>query len=318
MLCLWKKFNDSIFGHTVTIETDHQPRVSIFNKPIHASPVRLQRMLLQLKKYDIVLIHKRGQDMHLADTVARAPQKTCEDPPSPDDDFVVMTVSFIHSSCMEDLVAHTAADSTLRLLTSVIKRGWPDKHYNVPLSVRPFFAVRDELVLQEGIVLKGHKWSLLLCTTSILTLSTQGTQALKPPSYGQEACFTGLVWLNTSPRWWRPVHCATAWHLTNKSNHFFHIWFLHSRGLQWQLSYLIGMASSTWYSSIRIQDGLTLIFLAAPLLAWWFRSYLAIFQSTDLQVYCYLTTAVNLPANTSGNLLHAGIFATLPVALNIQ
>lgn len=90
-----KRFNDVIFGHTVTIETDHQPLVSIFNKPIHASPGLLQWMLLQLQKYDIALTYKRGKDMHLANTLSCALRKTCEVPPSPDDDFVVMTVSFI-------------------------------------------------------------------------------------------------------------------------------------------------------------------------------------------------------------------------------
>lgn len=68
-----------------------------------------------------------------------------------------MTVSFIPLSCVEDLVAHPAADSTLRSFASVIKCSRPDKHFNVPLPVRPFFAIRDELVLQDGIIVKGHK-----------------------------------------------------------------------------------------------------------------------------------------------------------------
>lgn len=48
------KFKDFIFGKTFTVETDHQPLVTILNKPIHAAPARLQRMMMQLHR-----IHER-------------------------------------------------------------------------------------------------------------------------------------------------------------------------------------------------------------------------------------------------------------------
>ncbi|KAL8573729.1 hypothetical protein ACOMHN_019003 [Nucella lapillus] len=47
-----KKFNDFVYGRKVTIETDHKPLISIVQKPLHAAPARLQRMLLQLQSYN--------------------------------------------------------------------------------------------------------------------------------------------------------------------------------------------------------------------------------------------------------------------------
>ena len=44
------KFEGYIVGRDVTIETDHKPLESIIKKPLHASPLRLQRMLVQLQK----------------------------------------------------------------------------------------------------------------------------------------------------------------------------------------------------------------------------------------------------------------------------
>lgn len=142
-------------------------------------------------KYDIVLTYKHGRNVHLADTLSWAPRAG---PSSPDVDFIVMTVSFIPSSCVEDLVAQTAADSTLRSLTSVIKRGWPDKHYNVLLPVRPFFTLRGELVLQDGIIIKGHKTVVpALLHSKYFNAVHAGHQALKSPSYRQETFFTGMA-----------------------------------------------------------------------------------------------------------------------------
>lgn len=45
----------------------------------------------------------------------------------------------------------------LQTLSSIIKTGWPDKQSDTPTEVQPFFLVRDELVVQNGVVVKGHK-----------------------------------------------------------------------------------------------------------------------------------------------------------------
>ena len=63
-----KKFDHYIFGHPeVTIQTDHQPLISCFNRALHVNPKRLQRMLLTLQKYNLNVKYVRGKSNCLAD-----------------------------------------------------------------------------------------------------------------------------------------------------------------------------------------------------------------------------------------------------------
>ena len=70
------KFHDYIYGKDIIVETDHQPLVTIVKRPLHNAPARLQRMLLQLQKYNITLVYKKGKELFLADTLSRAPLPT--------------------------------------------------------------------------------------------------------------------------------------------------------------------------------------------------------------------------------------------------
>ena len=51
-----KKFHDFIYGREAIIETDHKTITAIVNKPLHTAPGRLQRMLLQLQRYNLKFI----------------------------------------------------------------------------------------------------------------------------------------------------------------------------------------------------------------------------------------------------------------------
>ena len=52
-----RKFHDFIYGREAIIETDHKPITAIVNKPLHTAPARLQRMLLQLQRYNLKFIY---------------------------------------------------------------------------------------------------------------------------------------------------------------------------------------------------------------------------------------------------------------------
>ena len=67
-----RKFRDYIYGKQVTIETDHEPLITIMKKPLHSAPMRLQKMKLQLQRYTFNLIYKAGKELHIADTLSRA------------------------------------------------------------------------------------------------------------------------------------------------------------------------------------------------------------------------------------------------------
>lgn len=100
---------------------------------------------------------QKSKQIYLADTLSRAPHNSTSQTESVDDDFEVMSVSYISNARLEELRAHTAKDQVLQTLCSIIYNGWPNKESQVSLSVLPFFPYRDELIVENGIVTKGHR-----------------------------------------------------------------------------------------------------------------------------------------------------------------
>ena len=69
-----QKFHDYIYGlPQVAIETDHKPLETILRKPLHTAPARLQRMIMSIQKYPISVTYRPGKELHIADTLSRAP-----------------------------------------------------------------------------------------------------------------------------------------------------------------------------------------------------------------------------------------------------
>lgn len=66
-----KHFHHYIYGREICVQTDHKPLVSIMQKSILTAPARLQRMILQLQRYSIKLVHVPGKQIPVADTLSR-------------------------------------------------------------------------------------------------------------------------------------------------------------------------------------------------------------------------------------------------------
>ena len=68
-----EKFDQYIFGKSdVVVKSDHKPLETIFRKPIHSTPKRLQRMRLRLQSYDIrVETRKEPRCIWLISSVGR-------------------------------------------------------------------------------------------------------------------------------------------------------------------------------------------------------------------------------------------------------
>nr|XP_061787661.1 uncharacterized protein K02A2.6-like [Nerophis lumbriciformis] len=151
------KFREYVYGKPTIVETDHQPLVTILKKPIHNAPARLQRILLRLQSYDISLVYKKGKHMYIADTLSRAPNATDSESPSDSGSFDVMSVSYISTARLEELKKHTEEDEVLQTLNTVIQRGWPARQTQLQPAIEVFFPYRDELTVEDGIVIKGQK-----------------------------------------------------------------------------------------------------------------------------------------------------------------
>ena len=128
-------------------------------KPLHMAPKRLQRLLLRLLVYDVILTYRCGRQMQLADTLSRAYLPLTDATPF---EMEVQSVNMVQdlplaAARLDDVQAHTAKDDTLQVLTRVILEGWPEDKTAIPAAAMPYFSVRDELSVQNGIILRGER-----------------------------------------------------------------------------------------------------------------------------------------------------------------
>ena len=71
-----KKFHTYLYGRTFIMEMDHKPLEMISLKNLTAAPACLQRMLLHLQQYDLVIMYWPGREMLLADALSHLPSRT--------------------------------------------------------------------------------------------------------------------------------------------------------------------------------------------------------------------------------------------------
>ena len=148
------KYNHYIYGKRITVETDHKPLVTIKNKPLHCAPTRLQKMLMKLHRYNIDLVYKAGQELHIADALLRAYLPETEEE---DDDFEVMSIMPVSPNKTQRLMEETQRDQECKELIDLIMNGWPNSSQELSQWIKRYFAFRDELVIQDGLIMKGQR-----------------------------------------------------------------------------------------------------------------------------------------------------------------
>lgn len=48
-------------------------------------------------------------------------------------------------------------DQTLQVVKSLILKGWPDDKGDLPVQATPYYSLRDELTVQDGLIFKGER-----------------------------------------------------------------------------------------------------------------------------------------------------------------
>ena len=121
------------------VQSDHKPLGVIFKRPLVIAPKRLQRMLLRLQRYSLVVTYVRGSEMYIADTPSVA-----YIPGNP----IVQAVTFAQIDITEGLSVSarrlhelrdaTANDCFLQKIIQVTLCGlvFKDNRIVVPTSVR--------------------------------------------------------------------------------------------------------------------------------------------------------------------------------------
>ena len=155
------RFQQYVYGQSVIVETDHKPLVGLLDKPIASSSPRIQRLRLQLQRFDFQLLYKPGKELFIADTLSRAPSTRLfqDDATQGCEEQVHATLDCIIplASTRFKFAAATAADPTLQLVKALLLRGWPDHKAQCPVSAKPFWSVRHHLAEADGLLLYGDR-----------------------------------------------------------------------------------------------------------------------------------------------------------------
>ena len=126
---------------------------AIMKKPLDRAPKRLQGMPVRALTYDIKVQYLKGNDMFLRTLLV--------EPPFPTPVFTTkrnLEPSMPHKYLLmpdvriREIRQHTNDDLALQLLKQTIQEGWPDHQSALPPLVVPYFSIRDELAVTDGLV----------------------------------------------------------------------------------------------------------------------------------------------------------------------
>ena len=142
-----RRFHTYTFGRHTIVLSDHKPLEIITKKPLENAPRRIQGMMLKLQMYDIDVRYQKGSEMHIADLLSRAHLKEAEE-----ESFEHINATKylpIGEARQKRLREATSEDGSLRTLSEIITKGWPERKQEIPEDIRIYFNQRDELTIEN-------------------------------------------------------------------------------------------------------------------------------------------------------------------------
>ena len=148
------KFHTYLYGRIFIVEMDHKPLKMISLKNLTAAPACLQRMLLCLQQYDLVITYRPGREMLLADALSCLLSRMNTEIQL---DLRVDTISMFAFTLrhLTKIGAETQWDPILLTVHRLTLNGWPDRQ-GVPRAARFYWSLHDELSIHGDILTKGE------------------------------------------------------------------------------------------------------------------------------------------------------------------
>ena len=197
-----EKFHTYLYGRSFVVESDHKPLEMICLKNLISAPVRLQRMLLRLQQYNMVIMYQPGKEMLLADALSHLPSRANNTEIKLD--LWVDTISFVtfSSSQLTKTTTETQKDPILSTVHWLTLNGWPQ---SMKTQYQEWHAIigifRDELLIKGDLLIKGERIIIpTSCRDSILAdLHRSHEGANRSLSLAKTCMYTGQEWKLT---WW--------------------------------------------------------------------------------------------------------------------
>ena len=112
---------------------------------------------MRVQNYDVTVTYERGKNMLIADMLLRA---YLTDAVKSQKEFEQVNMAGflpLTDQRLEEIRNETTKDKALQVLSAVILQGWPESRGQVPTQAVPYFSVRDELTVQDGVVFRGER-----------------------------------------------------------------------------------------------------------------------------------------------------------------
>ena len=152
-----EKFHTYLYSRSFVVESDHKPLEMIYLKNLISAPVQLQRMLLRLQQYDMVITYRPGKEMLLADALSHLPSRANNSEIKLD--LWVNAISFaaFYSSQVIKTAQEMQKDPILSTVHQLTLNRWPNVRRHVPRIARNYWDFRDELSIEGDLLMKGER-----------------------------------------------------------------------------------------------------------------------------------------------------------------
>eukprot|EP00794_Sanderia_malayensis_P020930 gene20930-22984_t len=152
-----------VMGAPQTVVVDHKPLINMFNarelSTIENPRVRNFKEKMLMYSFDIIHVPGKSKVMKVSDIASRNPVK-------PDDDesskiaavvFANTQGSGVKNVLWETVKNHAIFDQECSLLAEFIANGFPKLKDELPIDIRNYWSMKDDLYLIQSVPFKGKK-----------------------------------------------------------------------------------------------------------------------------------------------------------------
>ena len=145
-------FSTYLLGRSFIAETDHKPLEMIAMKNLANAPPCLQRMLLELQRYDVTIKYRPGNQMQLADALSHCLARASQEIKL---DMRVDYIAFM-KPWIEKLKDSMQRDPIMGKVYQLTQQGWPHQKRRATFGMG-ILGLQDKLSTDDRLLLKGPR-----------------------------------------------------------------------------------------------------------------------------------------------------------------